>query len=91
VGASLLNAIGLPELVAANWGEYEELAVALARDSSRLSALRQKLARNRATRPLFDTRLLVRHLESAFREILARQDAGLAPAHIRVPAEVIPA
>jgi predicted O-linked N-acetylglucosamine transferase (SPINDLY family) len=88
VGASLLNAIGLPELVAADWTEYEELAVALATDSARLSAVRNKLAGNRLSQPLFNTRLLVRHLESGFREIVARQQARLVPAHIRVAAEV---
>jgi predicted O-linked N-acetylglucosamine transferase (SPINDLY family) len=91
VGASLLNSIGLPELVVSSWGEYEDLAVALAADPPRLNALRQRLAHNRGSHPLFDTRLLARHLESAFRQIVARQDAGLAPAHIRIPSEVIPA
>jgi predicted O-linked N-acetylglucosamine transferase (SPINDLY family) len=67
VAASLLTAMGLPELIAANMNDYEELALALARDPVHLRGLREKIAANRAKSPLFDTDLYRRHLESAYR------------------------
>ncbi len=70
VGASLLTAVGLPELIAETEEDYEAMALALARDPVRLSALRQKLATNRSSAPLFDTTRLTRNLEAAYEEML---------------------
>jgi predicted O-linked N-acetylglucosamine transferase (SPINDLY family) len=64
VAASLLTAVGLPELVAETAQEYEALALALARDPARLKSLRDRLSANRATAPLFDTPRLARDLET---------------------------
>lgn len=66
VAASLLNAIGLPELVTHSLEEYEALALRLATDSMQLQELRHKLAVNRSTTPLFDTSRHTRHLEAAY-------------------------
>ncbi len=66
MAASLLHAIGLPELVTATLDEYEALALRLARDREALRAIRQKLEANRGTHPLFDTDRLRRHIESAY-------------------------
>jgi protein O-GlcNAc transferase len=66
VAASLLDAVGLPDLVTRGLDEYEALALKLARDSALLSAMRQKLESNRRTHALFDTAALCRHIESAF-------------------------
>jgi protein O-GlcNAc transferase len=63
VGESLLKAVGLPELVCADFAAYERLAVELARDPARLTALRRKLEANRLTYPLFDTEKFTRHFE----------------------------
>lgn len=82
VASSLLNAVGLPELVTRSLSEYEELAVSLSGDPGRLAAIRATLARNRSSHPLFDTRQYVRKLESAYEAIYNRQLAGAAPDHI---------
>jgi protein O-GlcNAc transferase len=66
VAASLLSAVGLPELVTHKLGDYEALALRLAQDSSLLAGLRTKLARNRETHPLFDSKRFTRHLEAAY-------------------------
>src|SRR6185369_6801564 len=66
VAASLLNAIGLPELVATTPEQYEALAIELATDPQRLEQIRRKLARNRLTTALFDTPRFTRHLEAAY-------------------------
>jgi predicted O-linked N-acetylglucosamine transferase (SPINDLY family) len=79
VAASLLQAIGLPELVTNNLGEYEERAFELATQPDRLQALRVRLAHNRSTCPLFDTLRFCRHLESAYTTMWQRHQAGLAP------------
>jgi protein O-GlcNAc transferase len=71
VAASLLHAIGLPELVTTSLAEYEALALALARDDASLAALRAKLLRNRDVCPLFDTERYTRDLEAAFRWMIA--------------------
>jgi predicted O-linked N-acetylglucosamine transferase (SPINDLY family) len=84
VAASLLEAIQLPELIAATPVHYEQLAIALASDPQRLARIRQRLAAQRLTAPLFNTRLSTRHLETAYSEIYERYQAGSSPAHIDV-------
>jgi protein O-GlcNAc transferase len=64
--ASLLHAVGLPELVTGNLDEYEALAFALATDRAQLQAIRSKLEANRLAYPLFDTDRLRRHIEAAY-------------------------
>jgi predicted O-linked N-acetylglucosamine transferase (SPINDLY family) len=66
VAASLLNAIGLPELIAYSAGQYHSLATELAQDRAHLAGIRTKLAKNRETTPLFDTRQMTRSLEAAY-------------------------
>jgi predicted O-linked N-acetylglucosamine transferase (SPINDLY family) len=84
MAGSLLRAVGLPELVTASLDEYEELASKLACDSTRLAAVKAKLARNRNEYPLFDTTRFTRHLESAFTAIRDRRQRGLPPATFAV-------
>ncbi|HET7085333.1 MAG TPA: nucleotidyltransferase family protein [Rhizomicrobium sp.] len=79
VAASLLHAAGLPELVTTSLADYEERAFALARDPQQLAAIRQKLARNRETTPLFDAARFTRGLETVYRTMWERQRAGLSP------------
>lgn len=55
VGASVLHACGLDELVVTSYTAYEELAVALAEDSERLFGMRRHLESVRTSCALFDT------------------------------------
>jgi predicted O-linked N-acetylglucosamine transferase (SPINDLY family) len=75
VATSLLQAIGVPELIAADLASYEARARALAGNPAELAALREKLARNRLTHPLFDTARFARNLEAAFVSIWQREQA----------------
>jgi predicted O-linked N-acetylglucosamine transferase (SPINDLY family) len=84
VAASVLTAIGLPELVTSTEQEYENLAVQLAENAPRLRELKTKLHRNRAVAPLFETRAFTANLESAYEMILERYHAGLPPDHVYV-------
>jgi predicted O-linked N-acetylglucosamine transferase (SPINDLY family) len=79
VAASVLHAAGLPELVTHSAEQYVELAVALAGDADRMDALRARLAANRETCLLFDSRRFTKTLESAFLTMQQRHEAGLAP------------
>jgi predicted O-linked N-acetylglucosamine transferase (SPINDLY family) len=79
VAASLLTAIGLPDLITSTQEQYETLAIALAAETERLAELRERLARNRLTTPLFDTHRYTRDLEAAYDSIQARYEAGLPP------------
>ena len=85
VAASLLGAVGLPELITTSLENYERLAIDLASNPDRLAAIREKLAANRLTTPLFDTRRFTRHIEAAFTAMHARHQAGLRPDHIAIP------
>ncbi len=84
VAASLLTAVGLPELIAHSLAAYQALAIALAGDPARRAALREKLAKARHASPLFDTPAYTRHLEAAYAAMVERSDAGIAPDHIHI-------
>ncbi len=84
VAASLLNAIQLPELITSTQKEYEELAVELATNHEKLTAIRQKLEKNRLTTPLFDTELFTRNIEKAYTAMYERYQADLLPDHIAI-------
>lgn len=84
VAASLLTAIGLPELIAADLNAYESLAIELATNSEKLSLIRQKLSTHRLASPLFDTERFTRHLETAYREIFRNYHEDKPPRHLHV-------
>jgi predicted O-linked N-acetylglucosamine transferase (SPINDLY family) len=84
VAASILNAVGLPELVTQSLDEYEGLALRIAHDSELRNALRSKLASQRTTWPLFDTARMTRHIEKAYNEMWRRHCAGEPPASFAV-------
>ena len=79
VAASLLSAVGLPELITHSLAEYEALALALARDPVRLAGIRQKLRASRDTAPLFDSKGFTRDLETAYTRMWQAWQAGLPP------------
>ena len=65
VAASLLHAVGLPELICENLADYEARALELARDGEKLAALKRKLTQNLPSAPLFDTDGLRHAIEEA--------------------------
>jgi predicted O-linked N-acetylglucosamine transferase (SPINDLY family) len=82
--ASMLLAIGLPELVTETPTEYEELAIELATNPVKLKGIKDKLERNRLTTPLFDTALFTEHIEVAYTEMYERYQVDLPPDHIYI-------
>ncbi len=79
VAASLLNAVGLPELITSTQEEYEALAIELALNPMKLADIKLKLAKNRLTTPLFDTPLFTKNLEAAYIKMHARYLEDLLP------------
>jgi predicted O-linked N-acetylglucosamine transferase (SPINDLY family) len=82
VAASLLHAIGLPELITDTARDYEKRAVELALVPGALTAIKRKLDASRASAPLFDSTSFARHLESAYAIMYERHRRGLAPDHV---------
>ena len=91
VAASLLTAIGMPELIATSLQAYEAHARSLASDGGELARLKAKLARNSDTSALFDTARITRDLEAAYHEMWERQQRGEPPASFAVGARAMPA
>ena len=82
VSASLLRAVGLPELIVDTEAEYEALILELARDGSELDSIKAKLAKNRLREPLFDTKRYTQHFESGLRQAYDRYFDGEEPEDI---------
>jgi protein O-GlcNAc transferase len=85
VAGSLLRAVGLPGLVTDNLGDYKAKAVGLALRPEELREVRDNLARNRATAPLFDTGRLRRDIESVYTQMWKRWQEGISPRSFAVP------
>ena len=79
VAASLLNAIRLPELIATTLEAYEQMAIDLATHPEKLAVIKRKLAENRLTTPLFDTKLFTKHIEAAYSIMWERYQRGAPP------------
>ena len=84
VAASLLNAVGLPELITSTQEEYEALAIELALNPPKLADAKLKLANNRLTAPLFDTPLFAKSLEAAYIKMYEQYQTDLEPEHISI-------
>jgi predicted O-linked N-acetylglucosamine transferase (SPINDLY family) len=84
VAASLLGAVGLPELVTHNLADYEALALKLATDPEALKGVRAKTAANRLTQPLFDTDRFRRNIEAAYLRMWETWQRGEAAQAFRV-------
>ena len=85
VAGSLLNAVGLPELVTVTEQDYEVLILELATNPTKLAKIKEKLASNRLTQPLFNTELYTKHLEKAYQQAYQNYFDGNLPQKIIVP------
>jgi predicted O-linked N-acetylglucosamine transferase (SPINDLY family) len=79
LGASLLHALGLDELIAKDAAAYEALAIEFARHPDRHRELRERLRRRRDTQPLFDVPRYVRNLERAYLQMWRIHESGAPP------------
>ncbi len=84
MAASMLHAIGLPELAAPDLDAYEGLALKLAQDPPLLAGIRHKLHDNLRSTPLFDTDRFRRHIEQAYLAMIDRHQRGERPSGFSV-------
>ena len=82
--ASILKAANLPELITKNQEEYELLAIDLANNPSKLLKIRNYLKTNISLTPLYNTKIFIKNLESAYKLIYERYHDGLDTDHINV-------
>ena len=87
VAASVNRAVGMPELVTQSLAEYEALALRIAKDPALCARLKDQLARNRPTHPLFDTARFTRNIEAAYATMWQGYQAGRPPKHFAVPGD----
>jgi predicted O-linked N-acetylglucosamine transferase (SPINDLY family) len=85
VAGSLLNAVGLPELITETEQDYEVLILELASNPTKLARIKEKLANNRLTQPLFNTELYTKHLENGYQQAYQNYFNGNLPQTIIVP------
>ena len=84
VAGSLLHAVGLPELVTNTLEDYEALALKLATDATLLREIKERLAQNRLTKPLFNTDRFRRHIEAAYTTMWEIHQRGEEPRALAV-------
>jgi predicted O-linked N-acetylglucosamine transferase (SPINDLY family) len=80
VGASLLHAVGLGEMVVNSVEDYHMVAVAMYRDRQRLADIRQRLREERDRQPLFDMPEFVKSLECLYVEMYKNHSLGVQEA-----------
>lgn len=84
VAASLLAALGLPDLITYDRKEYESLAIELASHPIKLAEVKGRLQENLLIKPLFDTPLITRQIEELYLRMYERHQGHLPPDYIRV-------
>ena len=84
VASSILTAAGITELITHTTKEYEDLAVNLAQNPTKLTWIRQLLKSNRQTQTLFDTQKFAVKLEKAYLAMWKRYEKGQKPKDIFV-------
>jgi protein O-GlcNAc transferase len=72
VGASLLGAVGLQELITHTLADYEAVALRLAQEPGLLASFKKRLVSARHTAPLFDLDRFRRNMETAYAGMMAR-------------------
>jgi protein O-GlcNAc transferase len=76
VGASLLSACGLDELICTDLAGYRQLALKIAHSPSLQLELRERLRQIRPSTPVFDTRRYTKDLEELLAEAHRRRTGG---------------
>jgi predicted O-linked N-acetylglucosamine transferase (SPINDLY family) len=69
VAGSLLNTIGAPELITYSINDYINLAIEFASSSEKFFTIKNKIAVNRITSPLFDINLFTENIELTYQRI----------------------
>ena len=84
MGASLLNALDLPELIAITKEEYELLGITLATNKKKFNIIKEKLKNSLPTSRLYNTPLFTKYLEDAYLIINEKYQDGLKPEDLEI-------
>ena len=79
MAASLLRAINLPELITSNKSEYEAKAIELGINSKKINSIKNNLAKNIDSTPLFNSGKFTKDLESIYSKMFERLVNRLEP------------
>lgn len=82
MGASLLTAINLPEMITYSIEEYKNLAVELAMSPKKIQVIKDKLKENRLSTKLFNSIEFTRTIEAAYIEAINLSKNDLMPENI---------
>ncbi len=85
--ASMLTALGVPELITRDLDAYRALALKMANNRDELERIKSIIAEKSRTSTLFDTEASVRLLERAYRRIWDDFANGVAPRSVHIAAE----
>ena len=85
MAGSLLQSLGLSELIATTEEQYENLAFNLAKNPLKILSIRKKIEKNLLSKPLFNTKLFTKHLEHGYQQAYQNYFDGKAPKSIVVP------
>jgi predicted O-linked N-acetylglucosamine transferase (SPINDLY family) len=66
VAASMLNAVGLSELITLTDKKFEDLAIELGNNPKKLQQIKNKLNNNKISKPLFNSKLFTKNIEKAY-------------------------
>lgn len=84
VAGSLLETVGLSELITTSLTDYEYLSIELATNAEKIQRIKNKLINNLSQTSLYDSKLFTSHLESAYEEVYERQQKRMINDHIYV-------
>ena len=84
MAASLLISLELPELITSSIEQYEKIAIDLAKNQSKLNAVKDKLRQSKTKSILFDTEKMTSKIELAYIKIYERNISGLPLDHIYI-------
>jgi protein O-GlcNAc transferase len=87
MSASILTAVGLDSLIAADLESYVEQAIQLSKKRLNILEIKRILVNNRKKKPLFDTEQFVALLESAYKRLWQKHINGYKPMIIDIEKE----
>jgi len=82
VSSSFLHHLGMNELITSNIKDYENLAVFLGNNSSKLKEIKKKLINNAKISNVFKAKVYTGNLEKAYKEVYERNQKNLKPENI---------
>jgi predicted O-linked N-acetylglucosamine transferase (SPINDLY family) len=84
VGASILNALNMKELIAHSKTEFEDIASSIYKDPKKFKSIKQKLLNNKINTTFFNTKLYTKNLELAYLDIYKKNKKNLKPENIYI-------